>query len=425
MLRHFFYRLSYGFSRRLHWMAVPVLVIGSILFNPMHSALGQEETVSAITAPIRNVTVSASASGRIAAIHLREGDRVRKGQLILTLDMKKQKLEVERRKLIWDSKVEVQSAASKVAALKAQLASSQRLFERTKSVSGEELQRRQLEYELALAEHRRLEITEERQRLEYEFAREDLQQRHVTAPIGGIINKLFLEEGESCQAHQPLLQIVDTEKGLFVCTMEEPVGRRLHIGDEVDLAIRMGTGVVEKKGRIVFASPVVDPASSLMEVKAEFENRDGVIRPGVPGSMRIDTVRSASSKKENRTDNTLAEDIARFVQAWAEAWSHQDADSYLACYAKTFETDDGIVLEQWRDHRKKMIESPSFVSVVTEQLKVTSTDGDNVEAAFIQTYRSDSYSDQVFKTLRLIRTEAGWKIHREDSSPIETGTDRS
>lgn len=241
--------------------------------------------LSAITSPIRNVTVSSSVSGRIASVHLREGARVKKGDLILELEKTKQQLEVERRKLIWNSKVELESAALRVASLKAQWESSQRLFERTKSVSGEELQKRQLEYELALAEKKSLELAEERQRLEYEFALEELRQHSLRAPIDGIINKLFLGEGESCQANQPMVQIVDIGKGLFICTMEEPMGRLFQVGDVVDLTIRVGQETVTRAGTIVFASPVVDSASSLMEIKAEFENPDGLVRPGVSGWM--------------------------------------------------------------------------------------------------------------------------------------------
>jgi multidrug efflux system membrane fusion protein len=220
---------------------------------------------------------------------MREGDRVRKGDLILDLEKHKQQLEVERRKLIWNSKVEIESAALRVASLKSQLESSQRLFEQSKSVSGEELEKRRLEYELAVAEKKNLQSAEERQRLEYEFSLEELRQHSLRAPIEGVINKLFLNEGESCQANQPLVQIVDTGKGLFICTMEEPVGRLFKVGDNIDLTVRVGQDTVIKQGTVIFASPVVDSASSLMEIKAEFDNHDGLIRPGVSGWMLLPT----------------------------------------------------------------------------------------------------------------------------------------
>ena len=36
-------------------------------------------------------------------------------------------------------------------------------------------------------------------------------------------------------------------------------------------------------GKIVFISPVVDPASGLQKVKVLFDNAEGKIRPGVSG----------------------------------------------------------------------------------------------------------------------------------------------
>ena len=51
--------------------------------------------------------------------------------------------------------------------------------------------------------------------------------------------------------------------------------------------IPVGSESLPKKGEIIFVSPVVDPASGLLTVKAEFENADGSVRPGVAGSMVI------------------------------------------------------------------------------------------------------------------------------------------
>jgi multidrug efflux pump subunit AcrA (membrane-fusion protein) len=36
---------------------------------------------------------------------------------------------------------------------------------------------------------------------------------------------------------------------------------------------------------LVFVSPVTDPSSGLVEVIAEFDNADGVVRPGITGRL--------------------------------------------------------------------------------------------------------------------------------------------
>ncbi|MFC1534948.1 efflux RND transporter periplasmic adaptor subunit, partial [Thermodesulfobacteriota bacterium] len=117
------------------------------------------------------------------------------------------------------------------------------------------------------------------------LALENLEERSLSAPFQGIIIKLLLKEGEGCEPNQQLVRLVDTDMCLFICNVEERIGRTLKKGQPVDLKIRTGASSVNKKGAIVFTSPVVDPASGLLEVKAKFDNHDGKVRPGVSGFM--------------------------------------------------------------------------------------------------------------------------------------------
>jgi RND family efflux transporter MFP subunit len=251
---------------------------------------GQDQVaVSGITEPIKDVTLSLTVAGTISTISFKEGAQIKRGQVILELDNRLEKLEVKRRKLLWESKAEVESASAQEATLKSQLDSTRKLFESTGSVSKEELEKQELEHALAVAEHKRLMIAEERERIEYEMALQTLDRRRLRSPFQGVIIKLMLKEGETCEERQPLAQVVDTSKCVFKSNVEERIGRTLSKGQSVDLSIRTGSQSAVKKGKIVFASPVVDPASGLLEVKAEFDNRDGEVRPGVAGVLLLKT----------------------------------------------------------------------------------------------------------------------------------------
>jgi RND family efflux transporter MFP subunit len=269
------------------WIFLTVVVL---LFSPgsIGSSYGKEPlSVSGITEPIGDVTLSATVVGTISTIFFKEGASVGKGAPILVLDKKMEELEVERRKLIWESKAELKAAAARVSTLKSLLGATRELFNSTGSVSKEDLEKMELDYELAVAEKERLDAAEERERIEYEMAREALQKRSLISPIQGTVIKLFLKEGESCQENKPLAHVVDTSRGIFVGNVEEWIGRTLRTGQSVDLKIRTGNESVARKGTIVFVSPVVDPASGLLEVKAEFDNLDGSVRPGIAGFMLL------------------------------------------------------------------------------------------------------------------------------------------
>ncbi len=257
-------------------------------FIPPTPGFGAESlTVSGITAPIKDVTLNATVDANIARIHLKEGAAVNAGQVIMELDSQFERLEVQRRKVVWESNAELASATAQATALKALLDSTRQLYDETQSVSKDELIRLELEYNLAVAERQRLEVTEIREKIEYEMALQNLEKRQITSPIRGTIIKLYLQEGESCELNEPLVHIVDTSRCLFICNMEEWAGRRLKKDQTVDLRIRTGNDIVTKASRVVFASPVVDSASGLLEVKTEFDNASGTVRPGIDGMLLI------------------------------------------------------------------------------------------------------------------------------------------
>ena len=54
------------------------------------------------------------------------------------------------------------------------------------------------------------------------------------------------------------------------------------------LQISSGSGPMSVEGKLVFLSPVVDPASGLQKVKVLFDNAGGKVAPGVAGKMLLE-----------------------------------------------------------------------------------------------------------------------------------------
>lgn len=269
------------------FMLTGLISIIVFTFNPASVFAEEVASVSGVTEPVYDVTLSMELAGRISKIFYKEGSFVKKGKKILELNSALEQLEVQRRKLIWESKAELTSAIERVKTLKSLLESTRALFKNTGSVSKEDLEKKELEYKLAVAEKLKLEMTEGKEGIEYKMAVASLNKRRLISPVNGIITELLLDAGENCEANQPLVHMVDVSRCRIVCNVEESTGRTLKKGQSVKLQIQTGSSTIEKKGKIVFVSPVVDPASSLLKVKAEFENHDGMVRPGVPGTMLL------------------------------------------------------------------------------------------------------------------------------------------
>lgn len=89
------------------------------------------------------------------------------------------------------------------------------------------------------------------------------------------------------------------------------------------------------------------------------------------------------------------------LNKWKSAWSAQDVDSYLACYAQEFKPESGLSREEWAKQRQVRLKRPKSIQVTVSDIKVISEEGSRAEIMFRQGYRSDNYSDQVMKVLTL------------------------
>lgn len=194
----------------------------------------------------------------VAHRHFPEGAFVKQGQVVVELDKRLEELTVTRRKLVMDT-------------LLTDLEGTRKLFNTTKSVSKDELDKKEMEYRVAV--------------VDYETAQEQLRKRLVITPMDGFITEFYVEVGEERREQEPVVRLVDTRRCYFVSNVEAKAGAHLKEGQIVTMEIDAGPATVTVQGKISFVSPVVDPASGLLKIKVIFENPDGKIRPGVAGRL--------------------------------------------------------------------------------------------------------------------------------------------
>jgi RND family efflux transporter MFP subunit len=240
-----------------------------------------------ITEPYKDATLSPSVSGIISTIRKREGETVKQGEVIVEMDTEYETLEAERRRLIAESKIEVEAARYRLDMLKLDLDSTQTLYDSTQSVSLEELLQKELEYRMAQAELESLLKAEEREELELKIAQAQLEKRVIRAPFDGIVVSVLLEEGESCSPQQSLVRVVDVRKCRLIVHVEAATSRKMKTGTRVQVRIEDAQSPITLWGAVEFASPVVDPSSGLREIKVVFDNDGGKIFPGATGTLIV------------------------------------------------------------------------------------------------------------------------------------------
>ena len=231
------------------------------------------------------MVIRAAVPGIIDTVYVDEGQKVKEGKLLLNLDNRLEELELKRRKLIWKDKSQQNSTDIRIDIIGDMYNTTKSLYERSGSVSEDDLRKLELDYKLALSQAEQLRVKEKKEQIEYKITKKQYQRKQVRAPFSGVIAEIFLQSGDHCRTHQPLMHIANPEDCVLVCNVEETIANTFKMGKNVNLQIRSGGKWLNKEGRIVFRSPVVHSASGLVKVKAQFSNDDLEIIPGTKGRI--------------------------------------------------------------------------------------------------------------------------------------------
>ncbi len=104
------------------------------------------------------------------------------------------------------------------------------------------------------------------------------------------------------------------------------------------------------------------------------------------------------------------------VDAWANAWSSQNVENYLASYADNFAPPKGLSLSAWKTQRRARITKPSNINLELSNRKVSLIDENNAKASFKQYYKADGGPISTFKTLVFRKIHGQWLIIEEIAS---------
>jgi RND family efflux transporter MFP subunit len=278
------------------------LVLG-LLFTS--SAGASDIAISGFTEPAEDSALGLSANGRVTQILTFEGAEIEQGQLLLSLDQDLERLESQRRKLLRDSKAEIESIQLQVKTIEQQLQGTTDLFRSTGSISGDELNNKKLEYAFATAELQRLQTAEQREIIEYETAQRQLNKRNLYAPFSGHVVEVMVGVGEICELDTELIRVVDSAQQFFVANIELPLSQQLAVGQQVTLAFENTSAPLAVPAQISFISPVIDPASGLRKIKAKFTNPNGKILPGSAGTLHLENIQVPEKVGQTAKDTPI------------------------------------------------------------------------------------------------------------------------
>jgi len=206
------------------------------------------------------VNVSSEIGGRILNIFVKEGQSVRKGQLI--------------------AKIDLESIKKQIAELQLSLDLANTVYERQerlwKQNIGSEIQYLQ-------AKNSKERIEKSLETIQFQLSKEN-----VYSPISGVVEREVRQSGEMTSPGGPIVQILNTNKVKIIVDAPESYLNIVKRGDKVDL--RIPTLDKEFSGRISLLGRMIDPANRTFKIEVNLPNSNGALKPNLLAEMLINDV---------------------------------------------------------------------------------------------------------------------------------------
>lgn len=230
---------------------------------------------------VSTVEVRARVGGYVAGVHFRDGDYVRQGQLLFTLDARPAQAALA------SARASLSQAQAQLALARAELDRAQTLLA-SQAVSQAEFDTRQAALRTAEANIAAANASVRARQLDVEFTR-------VTAPISGRISDRRVTPGNlvagGSSAADVLTTIVSSAPIYFVFDGSESVllkyQRQARQGAApIEVRLQDESGY-SRTGTLNFTDNAVDTASGVIRLRAVIPNADGFLKPGMFGQARL------------------------------------------------------------------------------------------------------------------------------------------
>jgi RND family efflux transporter MFP subunit len=215
------------------------------------------------------VTLSAQRTGKVVQLPVKEGDRVKAGQVIARLDLTEESVQSE--SALKQSKVTYNEAEQN-------LKRSEELFAKG-MIAQQDVDAVRRAHEVAKSQ--------------YQAATSDVTVRRdysaVRSPFAGVVSKKFTEVGELLLPGKQIVTIVNPDRIYVLATIDEVDVGRLKLGQPVSIAVDAFPG--EKfDGTIRRISPIVSGGkleTRTADVWIYFNKKDTRMKPGMSADIEV------------------------------------------------------------------------------------------------------------------------------------------
>jgi membrane fusion protein (multidrug efflux system) len=222
------------------------------------------------------VTISSKKSGIIEKIFVKEGDRVKKGQILVQLDHVDAKLQVDM------SEARMKEAEASLETNRTTLTRYQKLFE-TKVIPQQTYDDLVLKVKLDEA---RLALA----KAELNLARQNLSDHQIVSPIEGVVNLKIAALGEHVNVapKDEILKIVQMDPLELEFYVPENWATKVRLGARLGFTVK-AFSEERFSASLQFISPTADPSTRNVRMKALVQNPHHRLKPGFFAEISIPT----------------------------------------------------------------------------------------------------------------------------------------
>ncbi len=203
------------------------------------------------------VYASSETGGRLLAVNVKDGENVRKGQLI--------------------ARVDLETVQKQIDELSKSLELANTVFERQSRLWEQNIGS-ELQYLQAKNNKERLEKSLETLQLQ-------LGKANVYAPISGVVDRVLLKTGELAGPGAPIAQILRTDEVKVIAEVPETYIKAVRKGAVV--TIRFPALDEERKEKINLISPTINAGNRTFSAEVVTNNRSGLLKPNLLATMLI------------------------------------------------------------------------------------------------------------------------------------------
>lgn len=229
--------------------------------------------------PETTSVLGAEISGTVKKISVKEGDRVKRGQLLAVIDSRVQKAQLEAAAAgIEESNQGLAEVEQALQAAEANRKFAEATFQRyksllaKKSVSQQEYDNAETRYKGALANEmatraklKQMEARQQQAQAQHTSAATVLSYSRIVSPTNGIVTAKSVDEGTLVMPGTPLITVEETGRFRLDASLPERFLGLIHVGQSVPVTL----GSQNIKGRVIEVVPAADPSTRTFVAKVE------------------------------------------------------------------------------------------------------------------------------------------------------------